>query len=61
MKLQSFVEEFGRSHASGSDNKINESLQLGATVLVVSPLMLFYISLQKYFIEGIEASGITGE
>ena len=61
MKLQSFVEEFGRSHASGSDNKINESLQLAATVLVVSPLMLFYISLQKYFIEGIEASGITGE
>ena len=61
MKLQSFVEEFSKSYASGSGNKINESLQLAATVLVVSPLMLLYAALQKYFIEGIESSGITGE
>lgn len=61
MKLQSFVEEFGRSYSSGGENKINESLQLAATVLVVSPLMIFYVCLQKYFIEGIETSGITGE
>lgn len=61
MKLQSFVEEYSRSYGSGTGNKINESIQLAATVLVVSPLMIVYVSLQKYFIEGIETSGITGE
>lgn len=61
MKLQSFVEEYSRLGGSGDENKINESLQLAATVLVISPLMVLYIALQKHFIEGIESAGITGE
>lgn len=61
MKLQSFVEEYSRLGGSGAENKINESLQLAATVLVISPLMVLYIALQKHFIEGIESAGITGE
>lgn len=61
MKLQSFVEEYNRMQGSGAESRINESLQLAATVLVVTPLMLLYIALQKYFIEGIESAGLTGE
>lgn len=61
MKLQSFVEEYSRLGGSGAENKMNESLQLAATVLVISPLMVLYIALQKHFIEGIESAGITGE
>ena len=61
MKLQSFVEEYSRLQGAGAENKINESLQLAATILVIAPLMLLYVALQRHFIEGIESAGITGE
>lgn len=63
MKLESFVYEFNRSFGSvqGSVNKVNESIRLAATLLVVSPLLILYLVLQRQFIEGIESSGITGE
>jgi multiple sugar transport system permease protein len=63
MKLQSFVDEFNRSFGAvkGSINKVNESIRLAATLLVISPLLVLYLVLQRQFIEGIESSGITGE
>jgi multiple sugar transport system permease protein len=45
----------------GSINKVNESIRLAATLLVISPLLVLYLVLQRQFIEGIESSGITGE
>ncbi len=63
MKLQSFVEEYSRSFSSGSDgvNRINESIRSAATLLVITPLLMLYLVMQRYFIEGVESSGITGE
>lgn len=34
---------------------------MAATVLVVLPVFLAYMFLQKQFIQGVERSGITGE
>ena len=65
MKLESFVAEFTSIYQSGSSadmaTKLNESLRLSATLLVISPLMLLYAVLQRRFIQGIEAAGLTGE
>ena len=64
MKLQSFVEEFNRTYVSGTAsgmNRINEGIQLAATLLVIAPLLVLYLGLQKFFIEGIESVGLTGE
>ena len=61
MKLASFVEDYSRLGGSGAASKANEGLQSSATLLVIAPLMLLYVFLQKHFIEGIESAGITGE
>lgn len=65
MKLESFVAEFTSIYQSSSSSnmatKLNESLRMAATLLVISPLMLLYAVLQRRFIEGIEAAGLTGE
>lgn len=65
MKLESFVAEFETIYQSATSNdtatKLNESLRMAATLLVISPLMLLYVALQRRFIEGIEAAGLTGE
>ena len=36
-------------------------IKMAATFLSIIPLMIIYIALQKYFVEGIEKSGIAGE
>lgn len=66
MKLESFVAEFTsiyQTNSSGTDavTRLNESLRMAATLLVVTPLMVLYGALQRRFIEGIESSGLTGE
>jgi len=39
----------------------NEAIRMAATVLTILPLLLLYFCLQKYFVEGIDKAGITGE
>ncbi len=39
----------------------NEAIKMAATVITISPLLLMYFVLQKYFVEGIDRTGITGE
>lgn len=65
MKLESFVAEFTNLYQSASSgdmsSRLNESLRMAATLLVIAPLMALYAVLQRHFIEGIEAAGLTGE
>ncbi len=39
----------------------NEATKMAATVVTILPLLILYFCLQKYFVEGIDRSGITGE
>jgi multiple sugar transport system permease protein len=39
----------------------NEAIKMAATVITISPLLIMYFCLQKYFVEGIDRTGITGE
>lgn len=39
----------------------NEAVKMASTVLTILPLLIIYFCLQKYFVEGIDRSGITGE
>ena len=40
---------------------LNRGIEMAATFLSIVPLLIIYLALQRYFVEGIEKSGITGE
>lgn len=40
---------------------INESIKMAGTMLSILPLLIMYAFLQKYFVESIDRTGITGE
>ena len=64
LQLEKFDKLFGAAYpaSQGSSlNRLNERIQMAATLLTVGPLMILYLLLQRKFVEGVEASGITGE
>ena len=64
IKLESFVATFNQlvsaSEAAGGVSA-NEAIQMAGTFLVIVPLVIMYAFTQKWFVEGIDKSGITGE
>jgi multiple sugar transport system permease protein len=64
LQLSKFNSLFGAAYPSSqgsSLNRLNERIQMAATLLTVAPLMLLYLVMQKQFVQGVESSGITGE
>jgi len=47
--------------ATNAATSINESINMAGTMLSILPLMLMYFILQRYFVESIDRTGITGE
>ena len=51
-------------YASTSSNmatNLNESISMAGTMLSILPLLIMYFVLQRYFVESIDRTGITGE
>jgi multiple sugar transport system permease protein len=65
MHLEQFVDRFNKLYASAAGistgGALNESIRLAGTLLTILPLIILYLILQKYFVESIEKTGITGE
>ena len=66
VKLATFVEAFNKmmgssSAASSGVGNANEAIQMAGTFLVIAPLLILYAFTQRWFVEGIDKSGITGE
>ncbi len=64
LQLEKFDKLFGAAYpaSQGSSlNRLNERIQMAATLLTVGPLMILYLIMQRKFVEGVEASGVTGE
>ncbi len=51
---------YAQTAASGA-TALNESIKMAGTILAVLPLLIMYFVLQRYFIESIDRTGITGE
>lgn len=47
--------------AAGGATSLNESISMAGTMLSILPLLLMYFVLQRYFVESIDRTGITGE
>jgi len=64
MQLSKFVQAYENLYPPGMVNifdRLNEAVKLSGTFLNILPLLLMYFVLQKWFVESIERSGITGE
>lgn len=64
MQLSRFVQAYENLYPPGFVNifdRLNEAVKLSGTFLNILPLLLLYFLLQKWFVESVERSGITGE
>lgn len=60
-RLASFVSEFETQYASEQLIRINEGIRLAATLLTILPMLIVYFTIQRWFVEGVEKTGVTGE
>jgi len=60
-RLASFVSEFEAQYASEQLIRINEGIRLAATLLTILPMLIVYFAIQRWFVEGVEKTGVTGE
>jgi len=64
MQLSKFVQAYEKLYPPGTVNifdRLNEAVKLAGTFLNILPLLLMYFVLQKWFVESVERTGITGE
>lgn len=64
MQLSQFVQAYQNLYPAGTVNifdRLNEAVKLSGTFLNILPLLLMYFVLQKWFVESVERTGITGE
>lgn len=63
LQLQQFEQSFNATYSTGeiSSQNINEAIKMAGTVLSILPMLIIYFILQKYFVESVDRSGITGE
>jgi multiple sugar transport system permease protein len=60
LRLASFVAEYQQMYSEDLI-KINEGVRLSATLLIILPMLIVYFLMQRWFVEGVERTGITGE
>ncbi|XFA99057.1 carbohydrate ABC transporter permease [Candidatus Izemoplasma sp. B36] len=60
LKLLNFTSQFGLTSGL-SQQAVNEAIKYSATILIILPVLIVYIIMQKWFVEGIDRTGITGE
>jgi len=64
MQLSKFVQAYENLYPPGVVNifdRLNEAVKLSGTFLNILPLLVMYFVLQKWFVESVERTGITGE
>lgn len=62
VQLKNFDASFNNKAQVGDmATSLNESVRMAATSLSILPLLIMYFILQRYFIESIDRTGITGE
>ncbi len=61
LRLANFVSEYSQMYASEALLRINEGVRLAATLLIILPMLIVYFTIQRWFVEGVENTGITGE
>ncbi|KMJ58905.1 ABC transporter permease [Bacillus sp. LL01] len=62
LELQKFVATYQQIYPqSGDASEINEGINMAGTVMTILPLLVVYAVTQRWFVEGVDRSGIAGE
>lgn len=67
MQLSNFAESFRALYqnagngAGGYQDALNEAIYMAGTLISLFPLLIMYFVLQKWFVEGIDKAGLTGQ
>jgi multiple sugar transport system permease protein len=64
MQLTRFTQAYENLYPPGMVNifdRLNEAVKLAGTFLNILPLLVMYFILQRWFVESVEMTGITGE
>jgi multiple sugar transport system permease protein len=61
LRLANFVSEYQQIYASEQLMRLNEGVRLAATLLIILPMLIVYFIIQRWFVEGVEKTGVTGE
>jgi multiple sugar transport system permease protein len=61
LRLANFVSEYTQLYSSDELLRINEGVRLAATLLIILPMLIVYFAIQRWFVEGVEKTGVTGE
>jgi len=61
LKLANFVSEYTQMFSSDELLRINEGVRLAATLLIILPMVIVYFAIQRWFVEGVDRTGVTGE
>ncbi len=59
--LQNYQNKILSITQGGQRMVLYRGIKMAGTLITIFPLLVLYLLLQKYFVEGIEKSGITGE
>jgi len=61
LRLANFVSEYTQMYSSDELLRINEGVRLAATLLIILPMVIIYFAIQRWFVEGVDRTGVTGE
>ncbi|CAM4330031.1 carbohydrate ABC transporter permease [Paenibacillus alkaliterrae] len=64
LMLQTFDLAYSQEYASSGATEmvnINESIKLAGTMLIILPLLILYLFAQRWFVEVVDKTGLTGE
>ncbi|MEQ6377847.1 carbohydrate ABC transporter permease [Bacillaceae bacterium S4-13-56] len=61
IQLEKFADTFGELNTTETAQNINEGISMAGTMLSILPLLIVYFFTQRWFVEGVDRSGITGE
>lgn len=64
LQLQRFVDSYNRlfvTQGGIAETNLNEGIEMAGTLLTIIPLLVVYFIMQRWFVEGVDRTGITGE
>jgi multiple sugar transport system permease protein len=66
MQLAAFKDTFDSIYsaaagAGGMATAVNEAIYMAGTLVSILPLLILYFVLQRWFVEGIDRAGLTGQ